>query len=72
MQTLAGLTIYIYNQRTIFTLDSEDYLEQNPPFANGHQRTMVRYSYFHLKGKGERRGKNWGVLSRVGVISYVH
>ncbi|XP_015960438.1 leucine-rich repeat extensin-like protein 6 [Arachis duranensis] len=28
--TLAGLTVYTYNQRTIFTLDSEDYLEQDP------------------------------------------
>ena len=66
MQTLAGLTVFTYNQRTIFTLDSEDYLEWNPlcerssvnygrvltlPSEGGREREGVRTGEF-LVGPG--------------------
>ena len=69
MQTLAGLTVYTYKQVTEFTLDSEDYLERNL-FCKRSSSNYGKELLLPSEGGREREGgKNWGVLSRAGVIS---
>ena len=57
---LAGLTVYTYKQRTGFTLDSEDYLEQNPFYkwsSANYRKELLLPSEGGRKREGVRSGE---------------